>query len=76
LSLLQDLSADPELNSEDTMLKTQDVLNKIVNGDPDTPLSASESEKVATTVDQMIAYAGSTDCDATGEVTDQLREDT
>lgn len=77
LNLIADLSSNQDLNTQDSILKTQSLLDKIVNsGSSNASLTESESQKVVQTVDQLISYAGGSDCAATGLVTAELKNTT
>ena len=75
LGLLADVSAGADANSEETVKKSQGVLDKLLeSANSSNPLSPAESAKVTETFDSMIDFASKDDCNATGEVTSSLKD--
>jgi len=77
LNVLESLTQTPDLNSDETITNSREVLDDIVSLNNDThPMSSESAESVANIVDSLIGYVGKTDCNATGDITESLREKT
>eukprot|EP00330_Aristerostoma_sp_ATCC50986_P007458 CAMPEP_0114593208 /NCGR_PEP_ID=MMETSP0125-20121206/14841_1 /TAXON_ID=485358 ORGANISM="Aristerostoma sp., Strain ATCC 50986" /NCGR_SAMPLE_ID=MMETSP0125 /ASSEMBLY_ACC=CAM_ASM_000245 /LENGTH=186 /DNA_ID=CAMNT_0001792235 /DNA_START=5750 /DNA_END=6310 /DNA_ORIENTATION=- len=75
LDTIQSLSEHSQLNSDETILKTADILDLLLNSSIySNPLNGDEESKVSKTIDQMIQYASDTNCKAEGNIVTMLKE--
>eukprot|EP00330_Aristerostoma_sp_ATCC50986_P011646 CAMPEP_0114602344 /NCGR_PEP_ID=MMETSP0125-20121206/24928_1 /TAXON_ID=485358 ORGANISM="Aristerostoma sp., Strain ATCC 50986" /NCGR_SAMPLE_ID=MMETSP0125 /ASSEMBLY_ACC=CAM_ASM_000245 /LENGTH=133 /DNA_ID=CAMNT_0001812409 /DNA_START=1042 /DNA_END=1444 /DNA_ORIENTATION=- len=76
LDSIADISSEPNLNSDESITKVEGLLDGLINSETKRNLTEEESAKTYTTLNNIIGYAGESDCNATGNITDSMRNKT